>query len=188
MQVSAIGRGRHTTRNVTLLEVSGGLLADTPGFNQPSLEGLPAAELPELFPEIQERLGRWLPGGWRLLQLQIRQLCSVQPQCCQLLWHKGRALTQSWLQLRLQELQPPERARLRHTSRLGASPLVSPAVSCACCRCCSTLQPSLTCSCPCCAHNQACIASLSPGRLAEVDEPGAAGTCSCERSCRRGRT
>ena len=58
-QVSAIGRGRHTTRNVTLLEVAGGLLADTPGFNQPSLEGMPAAELPELFPEIQDRLGRY---------------------------------------------------------------------------------------------------------------------------------
>ena len=58
LQVSAIGRGRHTTRNVTLLEVAGGLLADTPGFNQPSLEGMPAAELPEHFPEIQDRLGR----------------------------------------------------------------------------------------------------------------------------------
>ena len=59
MQVSAIGRGRHTTRNVTLLEVAGGLLADTPGFNQPALDALPAADLPQLFPEIEEQLGRW---------------------------------------------------------------------------------------------------------------------------------
>ena len=58
LQVSSIGRGKHTTRNVTLLEVAGGLLADTPGFNQPSLDALPAAELPDLFPEIADRLGR----------------------------------------------------------------------------------------------------------------------------------
>ena len=53
--VSQIGRGRHTTRNVTLLPVAGGLLADTPGFNQPALEGVLPAELPAFFPEIQER-------------------------------------------------------------------------------------------------------------------------------------
>ena len=40
---------------MTLLPVAGGLLADTPGFNQPALEGVQPADLPTFFPEIQER-------------------------------------------------------------------------------------------------------------------------------------
>ena len=50
-----LGRGRHTTRHVTLLPLkSGGLLADTPGFGYPSLEGVTTAEVVggSLFPEI----------------------------------------------------------------------------------------------------------------------------------------
>ena len=50
-----LGRGRHTTRHVTLLPLkSGGLLADTPGFGYPSLEGVTIDELTSgsLFPEI----------------------------------------------------------------------------------------------------------------------------------------
>ena len=51
-----IGRGRHTTRNVTLLELGGGgLVVDTPGFNQPVLT-MPPGELAEHFPEIRRRL------------------------------------------------------------------------------------------------------------------------------------
>ncbi|KAL4458693.1 hypothetical protein ABPG75_013558 [Micractinium tetrahymenae] len=53
-----IGRGRHTTRNVTLLELEGsggGLVVDTPGFNQPTL-GMPAAELGQHFPEVRRLL------------------------------------------------------------------------------------------------------------------------------------
>lgn len=57
-QVTHIGRGRHTTRHVALLEVGGGLLADSPGFNQPSLADLTPSELPDCFPEIRERLDR----------------------------------------------------------------------------------------------------------------------------------
>ena len=50
---SKLGRGRHTTRHVTLLSLrSGGLLADTPGFGYPSLTTLTTATLPECFPEI----------------------------------------------------------------------------------------------------------------------------------------
>ena len=49
-------RGRHTTRHVELFELpSGGLLADSPGFNQPDLTCEPA-ELAQYFPEAKIRL------------------------------------------------------------------------------------------------------------------------------------
>eukprot|EP00241_Pyramimonas_parkeae_P001206 CAMPEP_0114240802 /NCGR_PEP_ID=MMETSP0058-20121206/9296_1 /TAXON_ID=36894 /ORGANISM="Pyramimonas parkeae, CCMP726" /LENGTH=546 /DNA_ID=CAMNT_0001353291 /DNA_START=36 /DNA_END=1676 /DNA_ORIENTATION=- len=51
------GRGRHTTRHVSLLQLpTKGLLADTPGFNQPALEMLPLEMLPGCFPEIRKVL------------------------------------------------------------------------------------------------------------------------------------
>ncbi len=51
-----LGKGRHTTRHVELFELPrGGLLADTPGFNQPDLDCGPAA-LATYFPEIRQRL------------------------------------------------------------------------------------------------------------------------------------
>ena len=51
--IGARGRGKHTTRNVTLLPLrSGGLVADSPGFNQPGLENVAEAELHSTFPEI----------------------------------------------------------------------------------------------------------------------------------------
>lgn len=47
------GRGKHTTRNVSLLRLpSGGYLADTPGFSQPSLRKVTSKSLPQLFPEV----------------------------------------------------------------------------------------------------------------------------------------
>ena len=47
------GRGKHTTRNVSLLKLpSGGYLADTPGFNQPNLGKVTSKLLPQLFPEV----------------------------------------------------------------------------------------------------------------------------------------
>ncbi|NJK66702.1 MAG: ribosome small subunit-dependent GTPase A [Microcoleus sp. CSU_2_2] len=60
LRVSAVsgklGRGRHTTRHVELFELpGGGLLADTPGFNQPALECEPS-ELATYFPEARQRL------------------------------------------------------------------------------------------------------------------------------------
>ena len=49
-------RGRHTTRHVELFELPrGGLLADTPGFNQPDLDCHPA-QLALCFPEARQRL------------------------------------------------------------------------------------------------------------------------------------
>ncbi|MBW4687104.1 MAG: small ribosomal subunit biogenesis GTPase RsgA [Komarekiella atlantica HA4396-MV6] len=51
-----LARGRHTTRHIELFELpSGGLLADTPGFNQPDLDCTPE-ELVHYFPEARERL------------------------------------------------------------------------------------------------------------------------------------
>ena len=51
-----LGRGRHTTRHVELFELpTGGLLADTPGFNQPDLTCTPV-QLAQYFPEIRQRL------------------------------------------------------------------------------------------------------------------------------------
>jgi ribosome biogenesis GTPase / thiamine phosphate phosphatase len=51
-----LARGRHTTRHIELFELpSGGLLADTPGFNQPDLDCTPE-ELVDYFPEARERL------------------------------------------------------------------------------------------------------------------------------------
>ena len=49
-------RGRHTTRHVELFELpGGGLLADSPGFNQPDMDCLPR-NLALYFPEAKTRL------------------------------------------------------------------------------------------------------------------------------------
>ena len=49
-------RGRHTTRHVELFELrEGGLLADSPGFNQPDLDCVPS-DLARYFPEARKRL------------------------------------------------------------------------------------------------------------------------------------
>lgn len=50
-----LGRGRHTTRHVELFELASGLLADTPGFNQPDIACAPEA-LGRYFPEIRRQL------------------------------------------------------------------------------------------------------------------------------------
>lgn len=60
LRVSAVSgkleKGRHTTRHVELFELpTGGLLADTPGFNQPDLYCLPQ-ELAQYFPEARKKL------------------------------------------------------------------------------------------------------------------------------------
>jgi ribosome biogenesis GTPase / thiamine phosphate phosphatase len=51
-----LSRGRHTTRHVQLFTMpTGGLIADTPGFNQPDLTCTPT-ELSRYFPEIRQLL------------------------------------------------------------------------------------------------------------------------------------
>lgn len=53
-----LARGRHTTRHVELFELpDGGLLADTPGFNQPELDCLPE-DPAHYFPEARQRLAK----------------------------------------------------------------------------------------------------------------------------------
>lgn len=50
----ALGRGKHTTRHVELLEVSGGLVADTPGFSTVEFDHVEKIELSNYFIEISE--------------------------------------------------------------------------------------------------------------------------------------
>lgn len=48
----SLGRGKHTTRHVELLELFDGLVADTPGFSSIDFLELSAEELPKDFPEF----------------------------------------------------------------------------------------------------------------------------------------
>lgn len=47
-----LGRGKHTTRHVELLNVKGGLVADTPGFSSLEFPDIEMADLSHTFPEI----------------------------------------------------------------------------------------------------------------------------------------
>lgn len=49
---TALGRGKHTTRHVELIEVCGGLLADTPGFSSFEFDLMEKEELYRCFPEF----------------------------------------------------------------------------------------------------------------------------------------
>ncbi len=57
-----LGRGRHTTREVTLYHVGNGFVADTPGFSsldiQETNDIILKENLPFCFPEFEEYLGR----------------------------------------------------------------------------------------------------------------------------------
>jgi ribosome biogenesis GTPase len=50
----ALGRGKHTTRHVELLEVAGGLVADTPGFSSLETDHIEKGELSRYFIEIDK--------------------------------------------------------------------------------------------------------------------------------------
>ncbi|MEK4024176.1 ribosome small subunit-dependent GTPase A [Sporosarcina sp. FSL W7-1283] len=50
----ALGRGKHTTRHVELLEIADGLVADTPGFSSLGFEHIEKEELRDCFVEISE--------------------------------------------------------------------------------------------------------------------------------------
>ena len=49
----SLGRGKHTTRHVELIEVAGGLLADTPGFSSFDFETIEKEGLTACLPEFQ---------------------------------------------------------------------------------------------------------------------------------------
>ncbi|GAA0612660.1 ribosome small subunit-dependent GTPase A [Virgibacillus siamensis] len=51
----SLGRGKHTTRHVELVEAGNGLVADTPGFSSLNFDGIDAADLDECLPEIRSR-------------------------------------------------------------------------------------------------------------------------------------
>ena len=50
----ALGRGRHTTRHVELLEVEEGLVADTPGFSSLDFNGMNKKDIKDNFTEFYE--------------------------------------------------------------------------------------------------------------------------------------
>ena len=50
----ALGRGKHTTRHVELLDVCGGLLADTPGFSSFDFDEIDKEQLSYCFPEFRK--------------------------------------------------------------------------------------------------------------------------------------
>ncbi|WLR43574.1 ribosome small subunit-dependent GTPase A [Bacillus carboniphilus] len=51
----SLGRGKHTTRHVELLNVNDGLVADTPGFSSLDFEEITKEELGDYFIEIKEK-------------------------------------------------------------------------------------------------------------------------------------
>lgn len=51
----SLGRGKHTTRHVELVEVYSGLVADTPGFSSLDFNEIELDELADCFPEMQAR-------------------------------------------------------------------------------------------------------------------------------------
>ncbi len=54
----ALGRGRHTTRCTQLLEVEGGLVADTPGFSSIDFSSMDKMDIMTNFPEFYERIDK----------------------------------------------------------------------------------------------------------------------------------
>ena len=50
----SLGRGRHTTRHTELIEVLGGLIADTPGFSSINLSGMKKSDIRDNFIEFDK--------------------------------------------------------------------------------------------------------------------------------------
>lgn len=50
----SLGRGRHTTRHVELVDVCNGLVADTPGFSSLQFDHIEKETLDECFPEMKK--------------------------------------------------------------------------------------------------------------------------------------
>lgn len=69
---TSLGRGRHTTRHVELIEINGGLVGDTPGFSALQFDVLEAEQLSHCFPEMRKRLNECRFRGC---------LHNKEPQC-----------------------------------------------------------------------------------------------------------
>ena len=54
----ALGRGKHTTRCVTLYEIEGGLVADTPGFSSVDFRGMTKLDVRDNMKEMFDNLGK----------------------------------------------------------------------------------------------------------------------------------
>lgn len=52
---TSLGRGKHTTRHVELVQIADGLVADTPGFSVLDFSDIEQEELADCFPEMRER-------------------------------------------------------------------------------------------------------------------------------------
>lgn len=50
----ALSRGKHTTRQVALIDVEGALIADTPGFSSYEVFDFPVEDLDDYFPELAD--------------------------------------------------------------------------------------------------------------------------------------
>ncbi|GIN83748.1 putative ribosome biogenesis GTPase RsgA [Heyndrickxia sporothermodurans] len=50
-----LGRGKHTTRHVELIDIEHGLVADTPGFSALEFDDLEVEDLSSCFPEMSQR-------------------------------------------------------------------------------------------------------------------------------------
>lgn len=129
-------QGRHTTRHTELFNLpQGGLLADTPGFNQPDLPIHPG-DLAQLFPEIQRQLnhqschfndcqhlqepGCVLDKGWERYDHYVQLLEEITAQYDPSL-HSGREESQTKTKVRRhgkQEREPRlEQKKYRRESR-----------------------------------------------------------------------
>lgn len=51
----SLGRGKHTTRHVELVQYNGGLVADTPGFSVLDFNTIEGEDLSECFPEMRDK-------------------------------------------------------------------------------------------------------------------------------------
>ena len=72
----SLGRGRHTTRAVSLYNLNGGKIADTPGFSSIDYEVSQADELNQAFPEIA---GRSSSCKFRTCTHTHEPGCAVKP-------------------------------------------------------------------------------------------------------------
>ncbi|MFS0643539.1 ribosome small subunit-dependent GTPase A [Siminovitchia sp. 179-K 8D1 HS] len=82
-----LGRGKHTTRHVELLQIGGGLVADTPGFSSLEFPNMEEADLGQAFPEISAagagcKFRRCLhvnePGCAVIKAVEQGQICSYR--------------------------------------------------------------------------------------------------------------